>query len=282
MNQDRDDRSDQPVEEAVVSGRGENLAIAALVLGITALVCSVVPIYGTAFAIPLGVPAIVLGILARKRVKTGRGMATGGLVCGALGLVVSVVWAGFFLFPIFSTEGSATIIRTGVESGRVAPPVGAVTRTPPSTGSPPSFPEALPVPSPPSDLPLPVEPPPGHPSLDVEEGSGAVEVSIDGTDRHLELEECDMALDGLRAYLRGSGPDGQILLQHLDGGTGDAGVLLILQPGEDSLVLIGDSRGGSTSQGFDLFDRRRIELTGTMQTAFAQEAVDVNLVATCS
>lgn len=276
MEQGDDGRPDYRAEDTA-PGRNENLAITALVLGITALVFSAVPVYGTVFALLLGVPAIVLGVLARKRVPTGRSMATGGLVCGVVGLVVSMAWAAAFMTPFFSRAvGSATVIRTGVESGSQVVP--EITRPP--DGAPGSSQGGtLP---PPPDPPFAVEPPSGYPPLDVQEGEGELDLTIDGRERHLELEECDMALDGLRAYLRGTGPDGSVLLQQIDESPGEPGVLLVVDlPDGETMVFTGDSRGGGSSQGFDLFDRRRVEVTGAMQTAFDEEAVDVHLVATC-
>lgn len=70
---------------------GAGLAIAALVLGILALVTSITVIGG----IVLGLLAIVLGFLALRKAKRGeaggRGMAIAGIVTGALGLIIAVI-----------------------------------------------------------------------------------------------------------------------------------------------------------------------------------------------
>ena len=68
------------------------LGVAALISGILGLFgwCSVV------FGVLLGITAIILGFVARGRVKRGQasngGMATAGIVLGALAIVVSIVW----------------------------------------------------------------------------------------------------------------------------------------------------------------------------------------------
>lgn len=70
--------------------RGSGMAIAALVLGILALLTCWTVIGG----ILLGVVAIVIGIIALRRVKRGeaegRPMAIIGIVTGALGLALAV------------------------------------------------------------------------------------------------------------------------------------------------------------------------------------------------
>ncbi|QIQ01246.1 DUF4190 domain-containing protein [Streptomyces liangshanensis] len=71
--------------------RGNNLAIAALVLGIAACVFFWTVVGG----IVLGLAAVVLGILGARRARGGRAprrtMAIVGAVLGGLGLIVSAV-----------------------------------------------------------------------------------------------------------------------------------------------------------------------------------------------
>jgi hypothetical protein len=75
---------------ASVGGSQNGMAIAALVLGIVALVTMICDGFGL---IP-GILAIIFGVLARKQIGNreaqGWGMATAGLICGsiAVGLVV--------------------------------------------------------------------------------------------------------------------------------------------------------------------------------------------------
>ena len=75
---------------AAASG-GSGLAIAALVLGILALVTCFTVVGG----VVLGLLAIIFGIIAvrgaNRGVRTGKGMAIGGIVTGALGLVLAIV-----------------------------------------------------------------------------------------------------------------------------------------------------------------------------------------------
>jgi hypothetical protein len=68
------------------------LAVAALVLGIVSLVLFFIP----GFGFLLGVVAIVLGALgiarANKMAGKQRGVAIAGLVCGAIGVIVNVLF----------------------------------------------------------------------------------------------------------------------------------------------------------------------------------------------
>jgi hypothetical protein len=74
------------------SGNQNGMAIAALVLGIVALVT----ILCDGFGLIPGILAIIFGVLSRKQIRRtdaqGYGMATAGLVCGsiAVGLVVLI------------------------------------------------------------------------------------------------------------------------------------------------------------------------------------------------
>jgi len=76
------------------------LGIAALVLGIVAIVASVTVIGG----IVLRIIAVILGFIARSRAKKGQatngGVALAGIITGALGVVLSIVLvvAGAALF----------------------------------------------------------------------------------------------------------------------------------------------------------------------------------------
>ncbi len=57
-----------------------------------------------------GVPAIILGVMARKEIdassgtQAGRGMATAGIVLGIVGVVFSVLAMIFFGFVVTSPE----------------------------------------------------------------------------------------------------------------------------------------------------------------------------------
>lgn len=70
--------------------RGNPLAIAALVVGILALLALVV----FPLALVLGIAAIVLGVLGRRRVKAGArhgGLALGGIILGAISTLIALL-----------------------------------------------------------------------------------------------------------------------------------------------------------------------------------------------
>lgn len=76
------------------------LAIASLVLGILALLGVCLAGFGGL----LGIVAIILGVLARKKVKLGQagqgGLAIGGIVTGAIGLVLGVIVMIYFIWVV--------------------------------------------------------------------------------------------------------------------------------------------------------------------------------------
>ncbi|MDB5172120.1 MAG: hypothetical protein JWN51_893 [Phycisphaerales bacterium] len=87
------------------------LAIASLILGIVAIfpACCL-----SRFGVPLivGIAAVVLGVMARGQVTRGEagggGMATAGIVCGAIGAVLGLV---FLLIGIFAGPALQEKIR---------------------------------------------------------------------------------------------------------------------------------------------------------------------------
>src|SRR5207237_10539463 len=80
--------------------RAAGLAIAALVIGIVSIVCSMV-----CFGTTLGPTAAIMGFISRQRIATSGGMMGGGmlalvgLILGVVGFVASVGW---FFFVIVS------------------------------------------------------------------------------------------------------------------------------------------------------------------------------------
>lgn len=87
---------------------GSGLAIAALVLGILALLTFWTIVGG----ILLGLVAIVLGVVALRRVKkglaAGRGLAIAGVVLGILGLLLSLAFVALSAW-VFNTSGGSTL-----------------------------------------------------------------------------------------------------------------------------------------------------------------------------
>lgn len=75
--------------------QSNGLAIAALILGIIALLGSLVPIVGW-FMWPFALAAIGLGLAGMSRAGkidgTGKGMALGGLITGVLAVVAAIAW----------------------------------------------------------------------------------------------------------------------------------------------------------------------------------------------
>ena len=84
---------------------GSGLAIAALVLGVLALITCWTVIGGILF----GLIAVVLGVVAlskaRRGLAGGRGMAIAGIVTGALGLVLAIALVSFGLSLLNSDSG---------------------------------------------------------------------------------------------------------------------------------------------------------------------------------
>lgn len=89
--------------------RGAGLAIAALVVGIFALLTCWTIIGG----IGLGLVALVLGIVAvgrsRKDGAPGKGMAISGIVLGVLGIIAAIVMLAFGVWA-FNESGAGTYV----------------------------------------------------------------------------------------------------------------------------------------------------------------------------
>lgn len=87
------------------SRKRNGFGIAALVLGILAVVTSITVIGG----VVLGILAIIFGALGRSRAKRGEadngGVALAGLVLGVIGLLASVALIAFGLSILNSDEG---------------------------------------------------------------------------------------------------------------------------------------------------------------------------------
>ncbi|WP_299058356.1 DUF4190 domain-containing protein [uncultured Nocardioides sp.] len=98
-----------PHQQHPSAAPGKGMAVTALVLGILALLLCWTVIGG----VLLGLPAVILGIVAvvraRKGKSGGRGLAVGGIVTGLLGIVLAIalaVVATTFLARIIDGEAS--------------------------------------------------------------------------------------------------------------------------------------------------------------------------------
>ncbi len=83
------------------SQQGNNgLAIASLVVGLVSYLCC-------AFGFVPGAAAIILGVVAKNQIKqtgqNGNGMATAGIVLGAIAAVLGIVW---LIFSLVSGSGN--------------------------------------------------------------------------------------------------------------------------------------------------------------------------------
>lgn len=91
-----------PSEQRTTDG----VAIAALVTGILGLLASLIPVVGLFVGVPLALAAIVCGIIGLRR-GFQRGLAIGGLVTGALAILVSIAYV--LLFALVWSEGPSII-----------------------------------------------------------------------------------------------------------------------------------------------------------------------------
>jgi hypothetical protein len=83
------------------------LAIIALVLGVVAILSAFIPFIGAALALPSGLAAAVLGLVARTRATSlgGGGLALAGVITGTLGVVIALLWfvaGGLFVSSVES------------------------------------------------------------------------------------------------------------------------------------------------------------------------------------
>jgi len=113
-----------PSPQIVVRGDRNGLGTAALVLGITAAVFSVIPIVGL-IAWPLSITGIILGFIGLSRVNQGeatnRGVTIGGLATSGAALAICFVWLIFLGFA----GTASTANRTGVPTANSVPTASA-------------------------------------------------------------------------------------------------------------------------------------------------------------
>ena len=85
--------------------RSDALAIASLVCGIISIPLVIACVLGLVG----GVLGLVFGFIARSRIRrshgalTGAGMALAGIICGAVGVALSVAYAAFIVASLSST-----------------------------------------------------------------------------------------------------------------------------------------------------------------------------------
>ena len=76
-------------QSVYVENTSKVMGILSLILGILSCICCCA--WGM-FGLCLGVAALVLGILSIKREPDGKTLATVGIVCGSIGILISLVW----------------------------------------------------------------------------------------------------------------------------------------------------------------------------------------------
>ena len=86
----------------LAEGRPCGLATASMILGIVSLTC---------LGIFAGIPAIILGVIAGKKIKnaqgvlTGEGKAKAGIICGIISIVLTIMIAAVIvLFLVFERQ----------------------------------------------------------------------------------------------------------------------------------------------------------------------------------
>lgn len=94
------------------------MAVASLVLGILATLFAFIPLVGVFTAVPLGVMALIFGIVARRQAAAQQqptGLATGGLILGAFGILLGLL---LFASCVYWAKGTAVKLRDDPEFRR--------------------------------------------------------------------------------------------------------------------------------------------------------------------
>ena len=140
--------------QVVLRGDRNGLGTAALVLGITAVIFSFIPLVGI-IAWPIGITGLILGFVGLGRVNrreaTNRGVAIAGLITSGAALVICVLWlvgigiAGSQATPSrapLPTVGAVSAAKTNAPAAP-AQPAGPATRIGDGTSrSAPTWPQA--------------------------------------------------------------------------------------------------------------------------------------------
>lgn len=82
----------------------DTLAIVSLILGIAAIVMGCCVTY---LGIALGIGGIICSVMSKKKQKSG--MATAGMVCSIIGIVIAVLWI------IFSVAIMGMLAASGID-----------------------------------------------------------------------------------------------------------------------------------------------------------------------
>jgi hypothetical protein len=122
-----DQRPAFPPPAAPPTQGSNGLAIAALIVGILAIGSAFIPLFGLIGALPGGVAAIVLGVLGRKRAPEvgGGGLAMAGIITGAAGIVIALVWALLVAVVFSQVESDLQRVTDDLERIEAPPPASA-------------------------------------------------------------------------------------------------------------------------------------------------------------
>lgn len=252
-----------------------SLAPVALGLGIAGVVIGLVPFYGLFMAVPMSVVGLVLGLVARSRPWEHRRQATGGIVAGGIGLLVTLAWVGIFAGNLLGIGQMAS--ESSMEVG-TAMDVEAVEEPPgdevPDTG-----------PSEPADGPTEVVP--GDRGSALHEGlSGDAELELGDRAESMRLEECALTAEPSHDLLvRGQGPDGRLAVAAGRGGMERRLVLSLELDGAAPATYVGEvlSTGATRrGDGGPFGGGHQFELDGELQDLHTSETVDIHLTVTCS
>ena len=83
-----------PQQQYPQQSGGSGLGIAGMILGIIAVVFAFIPLVGLFIAIPciaVGLPLSIIGFVRNRRQNQSRGMATAGIACNAVALVLTII-----------------------------------------------------------------------------------------------------------------------------------------------------------------------------------------------
>ena len=89
------------------------LAIAALIVGIVAILSCFVPFWG----LVVGIGAIILGVIALKK-PTGKGFGITGIVLGGLSTLINLAVVAFFVIALFAAGSIANEAQQAVNESR--------------------------------------------------------------------------------------------------------------------------------------------------------------------